>query len=319
MGIIRFFKKWSLPVAICLGATMYLLFSRVGVLVPVGDAVGPVLAGLLPYFMFVILYVTFCKVTLREMRLTAWHVWLQAIRIGIALLLVWPIATTGSPTLKLILEGVMICAICPVATAAAVVTDKLGGSVASLTVFTVLDTIVSAVAIPLLFPLCEKEAHIPFVATSLAVLRNVAVVMLAPLVLALVTRRVAPRFHALVCRTRNIGFYLWSVNLAIVTGLTVHNIMASSVSRGTLFWLLVLPLGVTLGLFAIGKAVGRHYGDNISAGQAMGQKNTVVAIWLTVTFLNPLAAVAPGAYVIWQNSVNAWQIWYKEKYGRLKW
>jgi bile acid:Na+ symporter, BASS family len=72
-------------------------------------------------------------------------------------------------------------------------------------------------------------------------------------------------------------------------------------------------------VFAIGKAVGRHYDASISAGQALGQKNTIVGIWLTLTFLNPLAAVAPGAYVVWQNLVNGWQLWYKEKYGRLKW
>ena len=48
-------------------------------------------------------------------------------------------------------------------------------------------------------------------------------------------------------------------------------------------------------------------------------KNTVIGIWLTLTFLNPLAAVAPGAYVLWQNMVNALQLWYKQKYGRLKW
>ena len=59
--------------------------------------------------------------------------------------------------------------------------------------------------------------------------------------------------------------------------------------------------------------------DSISAGQALGQKNTIVGIWLTITFLNPLAAVAPGAYVLWQNVVNAWQLWYKRKYGTLKW
>lgn len=82
--------------------------------------------------------------------------------------------------------------------------------------------------------------------------------------------------------------------------------------------LLLLPLVVTIAQFAIGKAVGRPFGASISAGQALGQKNTVVGIWLTLTFLNPLAAVAPGAYVIWQNMVNAWQLWYKGKYGKLK-
>ena len=69
----------------------------------------------------------------------------------------------------------------------------------------------------------------------------------------------------------------------------------------------------------MGKAVGHAYGDSVSAGQALGQKNTVVGIWIALTFLDPLSALAPGAYVIWQNLVNAWQIWYKEKYGRVKW
>jgi BASS family bile acid:Na+ symporter len=69
----------------------------------------------------------------------------------------------------------------------------------------------------------------------------------------------------------------------------------------------------------LGKLVGAHYDDSISAGQALGQKNTVVGIWLTLTFLNPYAAIAPCAYVVWQNIINAVQLWAKEKYGTLKW
>lgn len=319
MNLIVFIKQWSLPVAIFLGTTIYLLFSQIDMLAPVGDAVGPLLTDLLPYIMFVILYVTFCKIQMHDMRPRKWHMWLQLIRIGLSCLLVWAISLTTDIDTKLILEGVFICIICPTAAAAAVVTEKLGGSIASLTIFTIIDNVATSIVIPLLFPLVEKEADIPFLATSLAVLRNVTIVLVAPLVVALLTRRFAPRFNDRVCRTRNLGFYLWCINLAIVTGLTIHNIIYSSVSHHTLLWLLILPLGVTLGLFAIGKSTGRPYGENISAGQAMGQKNTVVAIWLTVSFLNPLAAVAPGAYVIWQNAVNAWQIWYKEKYGRVKW
>ena len=112
---------------------------------------------------------------------------------------------------------------------------------------------------------------------------------------------------------------MWGFNLSIMMGLTLHNIVAATVSGLSLILLLVLPLGVTLLLFSIGKGVGRCYGESVSAGQALGQKNTMVGIWLTVTFLNPTAAVAPCAYVIWQNMVNAWQLWYKDKYGKLKW
>ena len=102
-------------------------------------------------------------------------------------------------------------------------------------------------------------------------------------------------------------------------GETVRNILHAEVSGWILALLRIVPLFVCLIQFAIGKAVGRHYDASISAGQALGQKNTIVGIWLTLTFLNPLAAVAPGAYVVWQNLVNGWQLWYKEKYGRLKW
>lgn len=319
MNIIRFIKRWSLPVSIFVGTLTYLVFSHVTPLIPAGDTIGPWLVDFLPYGMFLILYVTFCKIELRDMRPRRWHLWLQLIRVATACLLAGIITMTSSPTLKLILEGVFICVICPTAAAAAVVTEKLGGSIASLTIFTIIDNLVTSLTIPLLFPLVEQEADIPFIQTFLAVLRNVTVVLVAPLILALLTRRVAPRLNARICRTRNFGFYMWCVNLAIVTGVTIHNILHSSVSHTILLWLLMLPLVVTLLLFATGKAVGRRYGENISAGQAMGQKNTVVAIWLTVTFLNPLAAVAPGAYVIWQNVVNSWQLWYKEKYGRIKW
>lgn len=319
MNIIRFIKRWSLPVSIFVGTLTYLVFSHVTPLIPAGDTIGPWLVDFLPYGMFLILYVTFCKIELRDMRPRRWHLWLQLIRVATACLLAGIITMTSSPTLKLILEGVFICVICPTAAAAAVVTEKLGGSIASLTIFTIIDNLVTSLTIPLLFPLVEQEADIPFIQTFLAVLRNVTVVLVAPLILALLTRRVAPRLNARICRTRNFGFYMWCVNLAIVTGVTIHNILHSSVSHTILLWLLMLPLVVTLLLFATGKAVGRRYGENISAGQAMGQKNTVVAIWLTVTFLNPLAAVAPGAYVIWQNVVNSWQLWYKEKYGCVKW
>ena len=164
----------------------------------------------------------------------------------------------------------------------------------------------------------EKDANITFIAAALMVLRNVTTVLVVPLLLALLSRKFIPHFVEKIKRKRNLGFYLWCLNLSIVTGVTIKNITHANVSGMLLVGMLILPLFVTLVQFAIGKAVGKPFNASISAGQALGQKNTVVGIWLTITFLNPLAAVAPGAYVIWQNLVNAWQIWYKEKYGKLK-
>lgn len=319
MRIKEFFKKWSLPCSLVIGAAAYLLFAYVPLLEPVGEVAGPVLSDMLPVVMFALLYVTFCKIQLKEMRPRMWHFWLQFIRVCLSALMVWLISLAGDGDTKLILEGVFICIICPTAAAAPVITEKLGGSIASLTIYTIMANVVTSIIIPLFFPVVEKEADISFFMASMMVLRNVTSVLVFPLVLALLSRRLIPRFTDKVCSVKDLAFYMWCFNLAVVTGLTVRNILASSVSGHVLFYLMLLPLFVALLLFAIGKRVGKCYGDSISAGQALGQKNTVVGIWLTLTFLNPLAAVAPGAYVLWQNMINSWQLWYKAKYGRLKW
>lgn len=320
MRMFDFIKRFSLPVSLLTGSALYLLFSRVSILMPVGDVAGPMLCDhVMPVILFVILYVTFCKIQIKEMMPRTWHFILQGIRTLLSAAMVGLIVITDNADLRLILEGVFICIICPTAAAAPVVTEKLGGSIASLTIYTIIANVVTSIIIPFFFPIVEKEADITFLSAMLMVLRNVTVVLIVPLVLALLSRKVIPSFTDWLKSKRDLAFYLWCINLAIVSGVTVRNILASTVSGTTLLWLLVLPLFVCIGLFAIGKSVGKPYGESISAGQALGQKNTVVGIWLTISFLNPLAAVAPGAYVLWQNMVNAWQLWYKEKYGKLKW
>ena len=40
----------------------------------------------------------------------------------------------------------------------------------------------------------------------------------------------------------------------------------------------------------------------------MGQKNTILAIWMSQAYLNPIASVGPASYVLWQNIINSYQI-----------
>jgi BASS family bile acid:Na+ symporter len=61
--------------------------------------------------------------------------------------------------------------------------------------------------------------------------------------------------------------------------------------------------------FMVGKYVGRFFQSTIEAGQALGQKNTAFAIWIAYTYLNPVASVGPGCYILWQNIVNSWELW----------
>lgn len=320
MKVFSFFRKFALPCSLVLGALGYLIFANVPFLQPLGDAVGPRLVELMPVVLFALLYVTFCKIEIKEMKPKAWHFVLQLIRTSLALLMVIAICLFGKNyEAKVILEGAFICFICPTAAAVAVVTEKLGGSIGSLTTYTVIANIFTMIIIPSLFPMVEKGADVSFLYMSMMVFRNVTTVLVVPLLFALLSRKFLPRFVDKVKSVKDLGFYMWCFNLTILMGETVRNILHATVSGRILALLLFVPLLVCLIQFAIGKAVGRHWDANISGGQALGQKNTIVGIWLTLTFLNPLAAVAPGAYVVWQNLVNGWQLWYKEKYGHLKW
>ena len=320
MKLFSFFRKFALPCSLVLGALGYLIFANVPFLQPLGEAVGPRLVHLMPVVLFALLYVTFCKIEIKEMKPKAWHFVLQLIRTSLALLMVITICLFGKNyEAKVILEGAFICFICPTAAAVAVVTEKLGGSIGSLTTYTVIANVFTMIIIPSLFPMVEKGADVSFLYMSMMVFRNVTTVLVVPLLLALLSRKLLPRFVDKVKRVKDLGFYMWCFNLTVLMGETVRNILHATVSGWILALLLFVPLLVCIIQFAIGKAVGRHWDASISAGQALGQKNTIVGIWLTLTFLNPLAAVAPGAYVVWQNLVNGWQLWYKEKYGRLKW
>ena len=319
MGIIKFIKQWTLLCAIVFGSIVYLVFTHIAVLTPFGDYIGPKLVTLLPVNIFLMLYITFCKIQMNNLTPRKWHFILQGIRTLLAALSVVAANLCTNPTYKLLWEGVFICAICPTAAAAPVIVDKLGGNIASLTVYLLIANGFTSIIIPLFFPLMEKGADITFAMAAWLVLQRVLMVLIIPLCLALLSRKYLPKFVNWLKTKRNLAFYLWSFNLSIIMGLAMQNILHAPVSGWVLTALCIIPLILAVVQFSIGKLVGHRYGDSIGAGQALGQKNTVVGIWLTLSFLNPYAAIAPCVYVIWQNIINAVQLWYKDKYGYLKW
>ena len=50
----------------------------------------------------------------------------------------------------------------------------------------------------------------------------------------------------------------------------------------------------------------------VSCAQSLMQKNTVLAIWLAMAYMTPLASVVPAAYIAWQNILNSWQLFRHE-------
>lgn len=314
MNVIAFLKNWTLPLAMCAGVVGYFLFAHVAFLAPIKPWVNGLMGILTPLLIFAQLLLTFCKIEPRELMPRVWHAWLLSIQaVSCLLMALLLLFCKMEASYRDICEAAMVCLICPTATAAAVITGKLGGNASSLTTYTLLSNVLAALAVPLVFPLVEPHADVTFWIAFLRILSKVFPLLLAPFFLALFLRYCLPKVHRLLLNYSSMAFYLWAVALVIVMGQTTRSLVNSTAQPGVEVMIALAGLVTCCLQFYLGKRIGSVYHERISAGQALGQKNTVLAIWMAVTYLSPLASVGPGSYVVWQNLINSWQLWKKRK------
>jgi BASS family bile acid:Na+ symporter len=211
------------------------------------------------------------------------------------------------------MEAILMCVICPCATAAAVVTQKLGGSLEQMTTYTFLSNFITVVLVPVCFPMIEKSADITFWAAFIKILHEVFIVLIMPMLLAYIVKHYLHRLHQKIISIRDLSYYLWACSLMIVTGTTVKNIVNANTTIVLLTAIAILGLLMCVVQFAVGRFIGHYFNHTQEAGQALGQKNTAFAIWLSTTYLNPLSSVGPGCYILWQNIINSIEIWQHRK------
>lgn len=310
MQFIRLLKDWTLPVAIATGCVVYMIFALVPQLDTFATCAAPVFDALLPMFMFLVLFVTFCKVDFRRLRPVAWHWWLGAFQVfGVAVVMAAVIAFSLKGNRLILAEALLTCIISPCASAAPVVTQKLGGNLEEMTTYTFLSNFITALMIPVCFPLLDGGREMHFLAAFSLILYKVFTVLVVPMLLAYVVKHHAKRLCQRIVSVKDLSYYLWGCSLLIVSGTTMKNIFHADT---TLRFLLLIAGGsllLCIFQFACGRTIGRRFGETVNAGQGLGQKNTAFAIWIACTYLSPLSAVGPGCYILWQNIINSIEIW----------
>lgn len=317
MKALQFLKDWSLIFAILAGIAGYFIYEALPLSHEVHLFAGHAVAMAQPLLIFAMLFFTFCRINPRELRLRKWHGLLLLIQgglftaIGIVLMLV------PHSGLRVVLEGAMILLICPTATAAAVITRKLGGDMTGITTYTILINLLAALLIPSLVPLVHPSAALGFVNASLLILGKVFPLLLLPLVAAILIRYLIPPLHRRIAHLTEVSFYLWLVALALAIAVTTRSICHSTVGIDTQLWLVAISAVCCAFQFWAGRRIGALYDETITGGQALGQKNTVLAIWLGYTFFSPVTSVAGGFYSIWHNVVNSIQL-YRHKHPRVR-
>lgn len=289
-------KPWMLPIAMVGGVLLHDVIAQV--------------AFVTPYLIFAMLVITFCKVKPSEFRITRLSWSLLLIQIGGAIASYFAI----TPFNHIVAQGVMICFLCPTASAAPVVTGMLGGSVPRVTTFSVMSNIAVAILAPILF-VQFSSSHSGFsfdttMSASIDILKRVAPLLLLPMLIAFVLRRVAPKASNTIATHQSASFYLWAIALFIVVGRAVSFVMNEPSEEIPTMIMIAIGAGVACCLqFWLGRKIGYLCGDKIAGAQGLGQKNTILAIWMALTWLNPLASVGPAAYIAWQNIINSAQLY----------
>ena len=313
----QFVRNWTLPLAMLAGVAEYFIF----VSLPLSGEAHRVTYSVVtqyvqPLLLFIMLFLSLIKVSPKEMRPHRWQMAVLAIQTGLfvgfsALAMCMP--NEGS---KVLCEGAMLCLICPTATASAVVTSKLGGSVSGVVTYLMLCNLMTSLAAPLFFPLIEPS-DVTFIDAFFSILGKVFPLLICPMALAWMVRFLMRPVHRWLLQFKDLSFYVWAVSLSLAIGVTVRSIVHSTVSVWYLVGLALVSGVCCVVQFALGRKIGAKFGESerITAGQAFGQKNTVLVIWMGQVFLNPVTSVVGGFYSVWHNTVNAWQL-YKVRKGK---
>lgn len=215
---------------------------------------------------------------------------------------------------KVLCEGTLMGFLCPVASSVAVVSCMLGANRQTVTTYAIIGNLMVALVAPLTFTLIGEHGEIGFIHSVWMIARKLGSTLALPFVIAVFLQWLWPKGNAWIAQYRGIAFYLWALALLCTLGQTIHYIHENGTGQWSLIgWMAVLSLTVCIVQFAVGRHLGRRYGDVISGGQLLGQKNSAMGIWMTNTFLSPLASVFIACYSIYQNLFNSWQIWQHER------
>lgn len=258
-----------------------------------------------PALIFLMLFVTFCRVSPKQMKPSMLHVWLLVLQlvgcVGVYAVL--------RPFDAVVAQGAMVCVLAPVAMAAVVIAGMLGANVATMATYSLICNMVVALVAPVVLTFTGTGA-----CTFSQILARIAPLLIMPFAAAQFCRFVYPKGAKWVGEHSQISFYMWLVSLMVIIARTTAFIIdLHDASFATELWLAFAALVICLAQFKVGRKLGRRYGDPAAGGQSLGQKNTVLAVWMSQAFLDPISSIAPTAYIVWQNFVNSYQIYRRDK------
>ncbi|MBR1569177.1 MAG: bile acid:sodium symporter [Bacteroidales bacterium] len=309
---VRLIKDYMLPMAIVLGISLYLVYHFTPAMHRFGPWLHPVVSEGQRLVIAILLFFQFVKISPHDLKLSRWHLGALLVQVLSFLVLALLVAVTPQGDVRMLLECAMLCMICPTASAAGVITDRLGGNLAGTVTYVVMINAAGTFLIPLVIPLVNPSSDLGFWAYVGHIALKVFPVLILPGLVAWVIRYTTHKLQRRLMRWSSNSFYVWGVGLTLAMILATRALLLSSLGMAAVAGIVLVSAFCCFVQFFAGRRMGKDRIGSLTAGQALGQKNTGFLIWLGYNYMTPVTSVAGGLYAIWQNLFNSWELYRKE-------
>lgn len=279
--------------------TILLLFSiTLGILFPYGHEY----TFLIRYFLMLMLFFSFLDVRLEKEIVRRSHFVITATIIFISIAVYFLL----KPVNLILAQTAFITAIAPTAIAAPVIISLKKKNVEYVTFSLLLNNIIIALIIPFLLPLLMNSGSDISVGK---VLLPIIITLSVPLVLAQIIRFSFPLVWRALVGWKDLSFYILILNIYLATSEASHYIRSELTSDiGIVLYIALTSTGLCVLFFILGWVIG---GKEFAAeaSQSLGQKNNAFTIWISLSFVNPIAVIGPVFYVFVQNIYISWELY----------
>lgn len=214
----------------------------------------------------------------------------------------------------LLLGGLIVC-LAPPANAAPAMTKILGGNPVLALKILIVGHLIACFTIPLIFGYFTGNSG-EYFAMSRRIFNSIQPIISIPLAIALGLRAFYPEIADKVENYQKYTLYIWCFNVFIIISRASYDIRSmgpEQLWRSGVFQEELVLSAVLCGLlFFLGWFFDRKH-HPIEGSQSMGQKNTMLVIWISQAYAGSVAALCPVFYVVWQNIVLSWMSRGKKK------
>lgn len=265
---------------------------------------GTINAGtLVPYFVMVMLFFAFIDVKFSRETFGLSHIAILAFMVVFAVVMFWGVKRITGDLNYAIMAFLM--AMTPTANAAPVITSLLGRRADYATVSVVVSNLFVAFTLaPLVHIVIGREYEIETFNLALSAIK----VIITPFVLSIILRKFWDAGTRFVRKCKFLSFYIWMIMLfsccaqssayiARQEGITVRQIAG----------IFALAAAMCVVNFVCGYWMGEKQFKR-ECSQSLGQKNTMLMLWVGLAFFNPIVALGPTFYVICHNIWNSIQL-----------